>query len=47
MDLSYVEIAKITGVSVRRIEREIVRAIVGIDRAMTERPPRTRWWKRW
>lgn len=46
-DLSYVEIAKITGVSVRRIERELARAIVGIHRGMTERQPRTKWWKQW
>lgn len=44
-DLSYGEIAKITGVSVRRVEREMARAIVGIDRAMREHQPRTRWWK--
>jgi RNA polymerase sigma factor (sigma-70 family) len=44
-DLSYAEIATITGVSVRRIEREIARAIVAIDRALAERPRRRKWWR--
>lgn len=45
-DLSYAEIAARTGVSVRRVEREIARALVGLDRALTE-PPRSGWWQRW
>lgn len=44
-DLSYAEIATITGVSVRRIEREMARAIVAIDRALSERPRRRKWWR--
>lgn len=44
-DLSYGEIANITGVSARRVEREIARALVGIDRALTELQPRSRWWR--
>jgi RNA polymerase sigma factor (sigma-70 family) len=44
-DLSYAEIATITGVSVRRIEREMVRAIVAIDRALWEQPRRRPWWR--
>ena len=45
-DLSYIEIAARSGVSVRRVEREIARALVGLDRALTELP-RSRWWQRW
>ena len=45
-DLSYSEIAARTGVSVQRVEREIARALVGLDRALTE-SPRTGWWRRW
>lgn len=46
-DLSYVQIANITGVSVRHVEREMMRAIVGIDRALTEPQPRSRWRSWW
>ena len=44
-DMSYGEIATITGVSTRRIEREIARALVALDRALSERRPRRppRW----
>lgn len=42
-DLSYAEIATITGVSIRRIEREMARAIVAIDRALQPRP--RKWWR--
>ena len=42
-DLSYAEIATITGVSVRRIEREMARAILAIDRALSQRPRRRKW----
>ncbi|MES2136667.1 MAG: sigma-70 region 4 domain-containing protein [Pseudomonadota bacterium] len=44
-DLSYTEIATIAGVSVRRIEREMARAIVAIDRALSEQPTRSQWWR--
>lgn len=44
-DLSYAEIATITGVSVRRIEREMTRAIVAVDRALSEQPGRRQWWR--
>lgn len=43
-DLSYAEIATITGVSVRRIEREMARAIVAIDRAFSDKPRSRQWW---
>ncbi len=43
-DMSYVEIAKRTGLSVREVEREIARALVSIARRM-DRQPR-RWWRR-
>lgn len=39
-DLSYAEIATITGVSILRIEREMARAIVAIDRALQPGPRR-------
>lgn len=41
--LNYPAIAARTGISVRRVEREIARALVGLDRALTE-PPRSGWW---
>lgn len=44
-DLSYAEIATIAGVNVHRIEREIARAIVAIDRALSEQPRRRKWWR--
>lgn len=44
-ELSYAEIADITGTSVQRIEREIARAMAEIDRAMRRDPPRG-WWSR-
>ena len=44
-DLSYAEIARITGTSIRRIEQEMARAIHGIDRAICGEP--LRWWERW
>jgi RNA polymerase sigma-70 factor (ECF subfamily) len=44
-NLSYAEIADRTGVSVRRIEREMARAIYGLYRAMQGRPSRRRWWR--
>src|SRR3546814_2966147 len=37
-DLSYADIASITGTSKRRIEQEMARAIHGIDRAMRSEP---------
>lgn len=42
--LSYQEIANRTGLSVRRVERHIARALYGIDRALDGRP--LRWWER-
>ncbi len=46
-DLSYVEIAARTGVSTRRVEREIARAIVALDRALSKPSPCRRPWRRW
>ncbi|MCW3848852.1 RNA polymerase subunit sigma [Sphingomonas sp. LB-2] len=43
-DMSYVEIAERTGLTVREVEREIARALVSIARRM-DRQPR-RWWRR-
>ena len=43
-DMSYVEIAERTGLSVREVEREIARALVSIARRMKRRP--RRWWRR-
>jgi RNA polymerase sigma-70 factor (ECF subfamily) len=42
--LSYQQIADCTGLSVRRVERHIARALYGIDRTL-EGPP-LRWWER-
>ena len=44
-DLTHTEIATITGVSVRRIEREMARALVAIDRALSDGPRRSQWWR--
>src|SRR3546814_1021275 len=41
-DLSYADIASITGTSKRRIEQEMARAIHGIDRARRSEPLRWR-----
>lgn len=45
-DLSYPEIAKRYGIGIREVEREIARAIYGIDRALEamEYGPRKGWW---
>jgi len=45
-DLSYIEIAKRYGITIREVEREMARAIYGIDRALgaTESEPRRRCW---
>jgi RNA polymerase sigma factor (sigma-70 family) len=43
-DMSYVEIAERTGLSVRQVERAIARALVSIARRM-DRQSR-RWWRR-
>lgn len=42
-DLSYVEIAQRTGISVQRVEREMARAIYGLMCAMVGIRPRKRW----
>lgn len=42
--LSYQEIADRTGLSVRRVERHIARALYGIDRTLEG--PLLRWWER-
>lgn len=46
-NLSYAEIAERTGVSVRRIEHEIARAIYELQSAMEGRPLRSSWWWWW
>jgi len=43
-DMSYVEIAERTGLTVREVEREISRALVSIARRMDGQP--RRWWCR-
>jgi DNA-directed RNA polymerase specialized sigma24 family protein len=45
-DLSYADIAKRYGIGIRDVEREIARAIYGIDRALAamDRKPRMDWW---
>ncbi len=42
-DMSYVEIAERTGLSVGQIEQAIAKALVSIARRMARRPPR--WWR--
>lgn len=42
-DMSYVEIAERTGLSVGQVEREIAKALVSIARRMARRP--RRWWR--
>jgi RNA polymerase sigma factor (sigma-70 family) len=44
-DLSYAEIAQATGTSVKRVQREMARALFGLSRAMDGRP--LRWWEWW
>lgn len=46
-DLSYGEIARITGTSVQRVEREIARAVFGLTRAMSSDPPRAKRLRIW
>lgn len=49
-DLSYAEIAEITGLSVRQVERRMADALYGLHCALQDRPlPRRRWWqwRRW
>lgn len=43
-DMSYREIAERTGLSVRQVERHMVKAIIAIDRSLDGRP--IRWWER-
>jgi RNA polymerase sigma factor (sigma-70 family) len=43
-DMSYSEIAERTGLSVREVERHVVRAIIAIDRSLNGPP--SRWWER-
>lgn len=46
---SYAELAEQTGLSVRRVEREVASAIAHIDRCLEQRDalaPRP-WWRRW
>jgi DNA-directed RNA polymerase specialized sigma24 family protein len=45
-DLSYTEIATITGVSVRLVEQEVARALFAIARALSDEPRRRQWWRR-
>lgn len=42
-DLSYLEIAERTGLSVGQVEREIAKALASIARRIARRP--RRWWR--
>jgi RNA polymerase sigma factor (sigma-70 family) len=44
-DMSYREIAERTGLSMREVERHMMRAIVAMDRSLNGPP--LRWWERW
>lgn len=46
-DLSYAEIAEITGLSVRQVERRMADALYGLHCALQGRPLRRRWWWGW
>lgn len=46
-DLSYADIARITGLSTRGVERELARAISDIGRHVAGLPPRRSWLQRW
>lgn len=46
-DLSYAEIAEITGLSVRQVERRMADAIYGFHCALQGRPLPRRWWWGW
>jgi len=41
-DMSYAEIAERTGLTVKQVERAMVRALIGIDRHLCR--PNRRWW---
>ncbi|MGN6850081.1 MAG: RNA polymerase sigma factor [Sphingomicrobium sp.] len=45
-ELSYTEVAAYTGISVCRVEQEMVRALLCIDRALSEPPRHRKWWRR-
>ena len=44
-DMSYVEIAERTGLSVGQVEQEVARSFVSIARRMNRQ--RRRWWRFW
>lgn len=46
-DLSYAEIAEITGLSVRQVERRMADALYGLHCALQGRPLPRRWWWGW
>jgi len=45
-DLSYVEIAEVTGLRVLEVEQLLAKALYNIARRM-DRAPRRRWWRLW
>lgn len=46
-DLSYAEIAEITGLSARQVERRMADALYGLHSALQGRPLHRRWWRGW
>ena len=44
-DLSYAEIARLTGLSISEVEREMAKAIYQLMKQMDGHP--LRWWERW
>ena len=44
--MSYTEIARRTGLSAKRVEREFARALLQLHRAVHDRRPGP-WWRRW
>ena len=44
-DMSYEEIARRTGLTIRQVERHIARAILRLDRGLHDKP--RPWWRFW
>jgi RNA polymerase sigma-70 factor (ECF subfamily) len=47
--MTYDQIAKVTGLSIKAVERQLARALFHLDYHLQhgEAPPRLHWWQRW